>query len=65
MLAHVYKGVIVSSDNYRDLLQEDPTLLETIENRILSPTWVKDMIIFPADPMGRNGPKLDEFLRFP
>ncbi|KAK9736697.1 Zc3h12a-like Ribonuclease NYN domain [Popillia japonica] len=46
LLAHVYKGVIVSSDNYSDLLRENPNLLETIENRVLNPTWLKNMIIF-------------------
>lgn len=65
LLAHVHQGIIVSADNYRDLLQENPSLLDTIENRILTPTWIRDMLIFPTDPMGRNGPRLEEFLSFP
>jgi hypothetical protein len=28
-------------------------------------TWVGDVLIFPQDPLGRHGPNLDTFLRFP
>ncbi|CAH0381242.1 unnamed protein product [Bemisia tabaci] len=58
-------GVIVSTDNFRDLLQENPTWRSTIEKRLLMFTFVGDMLIFPQDPLGRRGPKLDEFLMFP
>lgn len=59
------EAVVVSGDNYRDLLRENPTLRDTIEKRLLIPTWVDDMIIFPSDPLGRHGPSLERFLRFP
>lgn len=55
----------MSGDNYRDLLRENPSLRETIEKRLLIPTWVDDIIMFPSDPLGRFGPSLDQFLRFP
>ncbi|XP_069702115.1 uncharacterized protein [Periplaneta americana] len=58
-------GVIVSTDNYRDLLRENPAWRETIENRLLMFTWVGDIIMFPQDPLGRYGPNLENFLRFP
>lgn len=58
-------GVIVSTDNYRDLLQENPAWRETIETRLLMFTWVGDVLMFPQDPLGRNGPDLERFLRFP
>jgi len=58
-------GVIVSTDNYRDLLQENPAWRETIEKRLLMFTWVGDVIMFPQDPLGRHGPNLESFLRFP
>ncbi|XP_046660430.1 probable ribonuclease ZC3H12C [Homalodisca vitripennis] len=58
-------GVIVTTDNYRDLLQENPNWKETIEQRILMFSWVDDVLMFPQDPMGRHGPPLDEFLKFP
>jgi len=28
-------------------------------------TWVGDVIMFPQDPLGRHGPNLESFLRFP
>ncbi|XP_054287306.1 NEDD4-binding protein 1-like [Macrosteles quadrilineatus] len=60
-----FGGVIVSTDNYRDLLNENPSWRETIENRLLMFTWVDDLLMFPQDPLGRNGPSLDDFLKFP
>ncbi|XP_061384812.1 NEDD4-binding protein 1-like isoform X1 [Danaus plexippus] len=60
-----FDGVIVSGDNYRDLLQENPRWRFVIENRLLPFTWVGDMIMFPKDPLGRHGPPLEQFLRHP
>ncbi|XP_066992193.2 NEDD4-binding protein 1 isoform X2 [Anabrus simplex] len=60
-----FGGIIVSTDNYRDLLQENEAWRDTIQNRLLMFTWVGDLLMFPLDPLGRHGPKLDEFLRFP
>ncbi|XP_046396497.1 probable ribonuclease ZC3H12C [Ischnura elegans] len=58
-------GVIVSRDNYRDLLSENPAWRDTITNRLLMPTWVGDILMFPVDPLGKSGPSLDDFLKFP
>ncbi|XP_048487392.1 probable ribonuclease ZC3H12B isoform X1 [Plutella xylostella] len=58
-----FDGVIVSGDNYRDLLLENPRWRFVIENRLLQFTWVNDMIMFPKDPLGRNGPTLEVFLK--
>ncbi|KAI5644689.1 zc3h12a-like ribonuclease NYN domain-containing protein [Phthorimaea operculella] len=58
-----FDGVIVSGDNYRDLIHENPRWRFIIENRLLMFTWVNDMIMFPKDPLGRRGPSLEEFLR--
>jgi len=61
--ASVNKGIIVTLDNYRDLIGESPEFKEQIEKRLLPFTFVGD-IFYPAfDPLGKNGPKLDEFLR--
>lgn len=60
-----FDGIIVSGDNYRDLLPENPRWRTVIENRLLQFTWVDNMIMFPKDPLGRNGPTLDQFLRHP
>ncbi|XP_063545660.1 uncharacterized protein LOC134753641 isoform X2 [Cydia strobilella] len=56
-------GVIVSGDNYRDVAREHPRWRATIERRLLPFTWVQDIIMFPRDPLGRNGPALEHFLR--
>jgi len=55
-------AVVLSNDNYRDL-KDEPKFKDTIENRILPYTWVFDELMLPDDPMGRHGPKLDDFLR--
>jgi len=58
-------GIIVSNDNFRDLVEEQPSWRNIISNRVLQFTWViGDLIMFPPDPLGRNGPPLTEFLRF-
>ncbi|XP_029052688.1 NEDD4-binding protein 1-like isoform X2 [Osmia bicornis bicornis] len=61
--ATVSGGIVISSDQYRDLYREKPEWRDTIENRLLAPTFVGNYVMFPEDPLGRNGPNLDEFLR--
>ncbi|XP_019638283.1 PREDICTED: NEDD4-binding protein 1-like [Branchiostoma belcheri] len=56
-------GVIVSNDNYRDLLDESEAWRDVIENRLLLFTFVGDRFMPPDDPFGRNGPSLDDLLR--
>ncbi|XP_014243277.1 endoribonuclease rege-1-like [Cimex lectularius] len=62
--AHKLNGIIVTRDNFRDVLQENPEWESTIANRLLMFTWVDDMLMFPRDPLGRGGPTLDRFLKF-
>jgi len=57
------KGIIVTNDNYLDLIKESPQFRDQIENRLLPFTWVRDSFLPPEDPLGRDGPKLAEFLR--
>lgn len=59
------EGIVVSNDNYRDLFLERIEWRTTIERRLLMPTWVGDVLMFPEDPLGRHGPSLSQFLRFP
>lgn len=61
--ATMCKGIVVSLDQYRDLYMEKPEWRDTIENRLLAPTFVGDYVMFPDDPLGRNGPTLEEFLK--
>ncbi|XP_018364369.1 PREDICTED: uncharacterized protein LOC108762067 isoform X2 [Trachymyrmex cornetzi] len=56
-------GIVISSDQYRDLYREKPEWRNTILNRLLIPTFVGDYIMFPEDPLGKFGPNLERFLR--
>ena len=61
--AKVCDGVVVSQDQFRDLYKENPEYKNTIENRLLVPTFVGDFVMFPQDPLGRRGPSLANFLK--
>ncbi len=55
---------MVSNDNFRDLVHESPEMRDAIEQRLLMFTFMPgDILMFPQDPLGRNGPTLDKFLR--
>jgi len=56
-------GIVVSNDNYRELINEKPKFKEVIEERILMYSFVNDRFMPPDDPFGKNGPTLDQFLR--
>jgi len=62
--AAMHGGVVITRDNYRDLAREKAAWLEVVQKRILMPTFVGDDLMFPHDPLGRNGPTLDRFLKF-
>jgi len=62
--AAMHGGIVVSRDNFRDLATEKAEWRAVVEERILMPTFIGDDVMFPNDPLGRNGPNLDEFLRF-
>ncbi|KAL3187189.1 hypothetical protein MRX96_025917 [Rhipicephalus microplus] len=56
-------GVVVSNDNYRDLVAESLDFKRVVEERLLMYTFVNDRFMPPDDPLGRHGPSLDAFLR--
>ena len=56
-------GVIVSNDNFRDLMAENHEWKKVIEQRLLMYSFVDDKFMPPDDPSGRHGPTLDEFLK--
>ncbi|XP_068610025.1 probable ribonuclease ZC3H12D [Brachionichthys hirsutus] len=56
-------GIIVSNDNYRDLQLENPQWKTFIEERLLMYTFANDKFMPPDDPLGRNGPTIDDLLR--
>jgi ribonuclease ZC3H12 len=55
-------GVIVSNDQYRDLMQENPEWRKVIEQRLLQFTFANDHFMPPDDPLGKDGPSLDYLL---
>lgn len=55
-------GVVVSNDNYRDLVSEKPEYRKVVEERLLMYSFVNDRFMPPDDPLGRHGPSLDNFL---
>lgn len=63
--AHEKGGVIVSNDNYRDIMASHPEWKETIEHRLLMYMFMGDLFMLAEDPAGKNGPHVDDILRFP
>ncbi|RZF46649.1 hypothetical protein LSTR_LSTR014985 [Laodelphax striatellus] len=57
-------AIIVTKDQYRNHMGINPIWDQTIQKRLLMLTWMQDMLIFPDDPLGRNGPKLKDFLMY-
>lgn len=64
-LAAGIEGIVVSNDNYRDLVLESSEFKKVVEERLLMYTFVNDRFMPPDDPLGRTGPTLDLFLRKP
>ncbi|XP_001986814.2 uncharacterized protein LOC6559395 isoform X2 [Drosophila grimshawi] len=62
-LAYERNAAVVSNDNYRDLIHENPAFKKIIENRVIGYSWCDNILILPKDPYGRFGPQLDEILR--
>uniref|UniRef100_A0A8C8A4T3 NEDD4-binding protein 1 n=1 Tax=Otus sunia TaxID=257818 RepID=A0A8C8A4T3_9STRI len=62
-LAGTTGGVIVTNDNLREFVTESLAWREIIQKRLLQYTFAGDIFMVPDDPLGRNGPRLDDFLR--
>ena len=62
--AHTHGGVIISRDNFKDLVKEKSEWKTTIEERLLMPTFVHGTLMFPQDPQGYRGISLDQLLKF-
>ncbi|XP_003755952.1 protein NYNRIN [Sarcophilus harrisii] len=56
-------GVIVTNDQFRDLVDESKKWIGIIRERLLPFTFVGNIFMVPDDPLGRDGPTLDTFLR--
>ncbi|VDL70703.1 unnamed protein product [Nippostrongylus brasiliensis] len=55
-------AVIVSNDAYRDLLRDHPQYRRVVEQRLLMYSFVDGKFMPPEDPLGRYGPRLQQFL---
>uniref|UniRef100_A0A3B4HBC5 NEDD4-binding protein 1 n=1 Tax=Pundamilia nyererei TaxID=303518 RepID=A0A3B4HBC5_9CICH len=62
-LAEKTDGIIVTNDNLRDFVDTSDTWRRIIRERLLQFTFVEDHFMIPDDPLGKNGPHLDIFLR--
>ncbi|XP_034032859.1 NEDD4-binding protein 1 isoform X2 [Thalassophryne amazonica] len=62
-LAEKTDGIIVTNDNLRDFVNTSDTWRKIIQERLLQFTFVEDHFMIPDDPLGKNGPHLDIFLR--
>ncbi|XP_076317104.1 putative ribonuclease ZC3H12C isoform X2 [Tachypleus tridentatus] len=62
-LAAETDGIVVSNDNYRDLVNENPEYKKVVEERLLMYSFVNDRFMPPDDPLGRHGPSLENFIR--
>lgn len=63
-LAIKNSGIIVSNDQYRDLVGDNLEYRKAVEERLLMFSFVGDEFMPPDDPLGKRGPSLDEFLKF-
>lgn len=64
-LAEETDGIIVSNDQFRDLAEESDKWMAIIRERLLPFTFVGNLFMVPDDPLGRNGPTLEDFLKKP
>ena len=62
--ALIHEGIVLSKDQYKNHYRKYPKYRGIIKNRLLKPTITNNRLILPVDPLGNDGPKLDEFLRF-
>ncbi|KAF6076434.1 hypothetical protein HJG60_000131 [Phyllostomus discolor] len=62
-LADKTGGIIVTNDNFREFVTESISWREIITKRLLQYTFVGDIFMVPDDPLGRSGPRLEDFLR--
>lgn len=61
-IAAQFDAVIISNDNYRDIILEDSNWRKIVETRVVGYTFFNDLLILPKDPYGRYGPKLEDIL---
>jgi len=63
-LATEEQAIVVSNDKYRDIPERYPQYADQIRNRVLSFSFSGDIFMVPDDPLGQDGPSLQQFLHF-
>jgi hypothetical protein len=56
-------GIIVSNDNFKRFINIEE-FKQVIEERVLMYSFIDETFLPAEDPLGKNGPSLDNFLRF-
>lgn len=59
------QGIIVSNDNFLDLIAKSPDYREQIEKRLLPFNFIDGELWLPSDPLGKNQGGLETFLHRP
>ena len=59
------QGIIVSNDNFLDLIAKSPDYRDQIEKRILPFNFIDGELWLPNDPLGKNQGSLETFLHRP
>ncbi len=57
-------AIIVSNNNFRRFLNQSDEFKQVIEERVLMYSFIDDTFMPAEDPLGKNGPNLNNFLRF-
>jgi hypothetical protein len=63
-LASAKGAVIVSNDNFKRFLNHNVEFKLVVEERVLMYSFIDGEFMPADDPLGKNGPSLDNFLRF-
>ena len=64
-IAKTIKGNVLSNDRYRQYYDvQNGAYRDVIRYRLIKATFIQDQLILPQDPLGKDGPELDSFLRF-
>ncbi|XP_038964882.1 NEDD4-binding protein 1-like [Rattus norvegicus] len=62
-LAEKTGGIIVTNDNLREFVSESVSFREIMSRRHLQYIFLGDIFMVPDDPLGRQGPQLEDFLQ--
>lgn len=63
-LAESKGGIIVSNNNFKKFLNHNDEFKLVIEERVLMYSFIDGTFMPAEDPLGKNGPSLENFLRF-